>query len=365
MSRTVALCLTLLLPAATGTSGATGAPDGADGADAHVPAGPPASTVGLPAMTRAPRSAVVGQAAPPADTAAFPVRAARGLQGLALSLARDPRARAPLPGIGPPLEVLSPPPVLWLVRDLREVPGRRPAVEEDWVAGFADFGANLVALRAEGPGTDPAGLLRTFRHELAHLALHRATGGAAPRWLHEGYAQLVVGEWDWRRAWQLRWKLLHQGEILRGLSLDFPRREAEARTAYLLSYTAVHRLYRSGGGAALASFFDLLRRSGDLDQAMRATYGVTLDQFEDRWKQEVGDRYGWLYLLSRASLFWLAVTLLVIVAGWRRWRYNRRRMRELKRRERETAERWADRPDPRPLRPWEVPGQGHVDADEG
>jgi hypothetical protein len=41
------------------------------------------------------------------------------------------------------------------------------------------------------------------------------------------------------------------------------------------------------------------------------------------------DRYGWLYLLTRAALFWLLITVFVFVVGIRRFRHDRRRLQEM------------------------------------
>lgn len=267
----------------------------------------------------------------------FRIHASEGLEGTAQRLAADPLIRAELPGIGPPTTALERPVELWIVRDLREVPGDRASpADVPWVAGFADPGRNLVAVRAgeEGPGQMQA-LRGTFRHELAHLALHRATGGNAPRWLHEGYAQYAAGAWDWSESWRLRFLLLRSGgDLLRRLSLGFSGSRDDARAAYLLSYTAVQELAERGGGRALGSFFERLRQGETVDGALRDVYGVTLYQFEERWKEQVTDRYGWLYLLSRASLFWVALTVALLVLGFRRWRYDRRRWEEMRERER-------------------------------
>lgn len=298
------------------------------------------------------------------EGAPLPVRASPPLAELARNLAAHPATWAPMPGIGGPEAWFDEPPTLWIVEDLSEVPGGGPGRrEEEWAAGFADFERNVIAVRAgpEGPGRLDA-LRRTLRHELAHAALHRAAGGAAPRWLHEGYAQLVAGGWDWRQAWRLRFALMDEEELLRDLALDFPRDEERARTAYLLSYTAVQRLARGPEGAALGSLFERLREGATLDEAMRDVYAMTLDQFEKQWRESVKDRYGWLFLLGRASLFWVVLTLALLLLGWRRWRYDRRRWEQMREREAREEAFWA-----RLLgRTGSAPGGGGTaDADDG
>lgn len=278
------------------------------------------------------------------EGAPLPIRAEPGLEELARSLASDRAAWAPLPGIGDPATWFREPPTVWVVSDLSRVPG--PGTEP-WAAGFADASRNLIAIRAgHGAAGGLQGLRRTFRHELAHLALERATGGRATRWLHEGYAQIVSGSWDAGQAWRLRWALFRsEGSVLEQLSLSFPEDEQQAQIAYLLSYTAVNELARRGGSRALESFFRRLSEGATLDQAMRNTYGMTSAQFEERWRKTVQGRYGWLYALSRASVFWLLLTVAMLLLGWRRWRHERERWEELRRKEAAEASRgpWTGR----------------------
>lgn len=258
-------------------------------------------------------------------------RVGTGLEPLARSLARDSALFAPLPGIGDPAALFPDTVTIYLVRDLDSLAAPGSVVREEWVAGFADHRRLTIGVRAREAESGVGSIRSVLRHELAHLALNRATGGRAPRWLHEGYAQLATGDWDWRQAWRLRAELLKEGgDVLHNLSLGFAGRETEARSAYLLSYTAVHELWRRGGDAALGNFFAEMRRGADVDAALRSVYGLTVSQFEEQWKSSVTDRYGWLYVLSRASVFWVVLTVAVLLLGIRRWRYQKKRWEELR-----------------------------------
>lgn len=261
-----------------------------------------------------------------------------GLEELARDLAADDRLLSPFPGIGPLGDLFSDTLRVHLVREVSEHVREGSPLGRDWVAGFADPAGQRVVVEAKTARRGAAEMRRLVRHELAHLALHRAAGASAPRWLHEGYAQLVSGEWGTDRAWRLRFLFLRQGGgTLDRLRLGFPAGEQEARLAYLLSFTAVNEMYRMGGERGFARYFELLRTGSTPDQAMRRVYGLTLGQFEDQWRKTVSGRYGWLYLLTRAGLFWGVLSVAVLVLWWIRRRRKRRQLEEMREEEREEA----------------------------
>lgn len=151
-----------------------------------------------------------------------------------------------------------------------------------------------------------------------------------PRWFHEGYAQLASGSWNATDAWALRFAIL-QGrlESLESLSLDFARGRISADHAYLLSFTAVEFLYRLGGTAGFARLLERWRELGDLDPALRRTYGLTLGQFERLWRRDVGRRFGWLLVVAQAAVFWTILTILLLVLGYWKKRRTRQKLEAL------------------------------------
>jgi hypothetical protein len=266
-----------------------------------------------------------------ASGAPLRLHAEEGLERLAEILTGDSMAWLSFPGIGDlrpsPSDTID----VWLVRDLASLAQHRLGQPEEWVAGLAVPEERRIALRVGSDFEDAAGLRGIFRHELAHLALHEATGGHHPTWLGEGYAQFAAGLWGWDEAWQLRLVFFREGGgSLRDLDLRFRRQPLEVRLGYLLSYTAVHELAAMGGEAGLAALFARLRAGDSFDAALRRVFGVTEEQFETRWKRGVLDRYGWVYVLSRAGLFWVAVSILLFAVTARRVRQDRRRLEALR-----------------------------------
>lgn len=254
-----------------------------------------------------------------------------GLEGVAGLVATDTIAWRPFPGIGRLQDIRADTVELWLVREWGPGLPERLRRPEAWVAGVADPERGTIALRSGSNQELLPRLRAVFRHELAHLALHHATGGNSPRWLAEGYAQYASGLWGWEEAWQLRIVFFRRGgAALRNLDLRFRREPPEVRLGYLLSYTVVHELAALAGERGLAAFFARLRHGDSIDQGLRSVYGLTLEQFETRWRRSVLDRYGWLYLVSRATVFWFAVTCLVLFVSLRRARQDRRRLSALR-----------------------------------
>lgn len=203
----------------------------------------------------------------------------------------------------------------------------------EWGAGVAFPAAGLIVLPAydsrRGPTHD---LRRVLRHELAHVALGRYLAPVRPpRWFDEGYARWAAGEWNAEAAWKLRLAFAFgRAPPLDSLALDWPLRAQEAEVAYLLATTTVAYLVERGGERALAIFLARWREDGSLDRALRGTYGLTLSQFEEDWRREVKDDYGWAVFFSHSMVFWLFASLLLLMLFVVRRRRDRQRMDRLR-----------------------------------
>ena len=188
-----------------------------------------------------------------------------------------------------------------------------------WGAGAAFPGVNTIVLVAGG------NIDQVLRHEMAHLTLRNAVG-RVPRWFDEGYASRAAAEWSRLEALRVNWAMV-RGRVPTLIRLDRSLRSgaATARASYALATTAVLFLERLGGERGLEPLMRALKSTGDLDRALRRSYGLTLDQFEGRWHAELKSRYGWLLLATSFSAFW-SVTAAVLLALWAR-RRRRDRLR--------------------------------------
>ncbi|HET7228868.1 MAG TPA: hypothetical protein VFJ16_02570 [Longimicrobium sp.] len=250
----------------------------------------------------------------------------RGLARQVLASARTP---VRFPGLGPVAVPEST--TIVLAPDAQAFAAATGGGVPEWAGGVAIPDLRRIVL-PQYPGArvreDEQGTV--LRHEIAHLVLHDRLPGTIPRWFDEGYAEVASGGWDVEGAWQLRWGFVTGATPpLDSLALEWPRRAADARTAYLLSATAVDYLRRRGGERGMELLFANWREAGNFDEAVRTTFGITAGQLEEEWRSDVKTRYGWLAMLSNVALIWLAATVLVLAAWIPRRRRNRQRMAQM------------------------------------
>lgn len=210
-----------------------------------------------------------------------------------------------------------------------------PAVPE-WGAAVAMPTLSRVVVRGRGAGAAAGGDPRVvLRHELAHLALHEAMGDLPPRWFDEGYASYAAGEWGRDELLATNVALLFRRlPSLDALDDQLTGGAEEARGAYALSHRAVAELAALDPARGLSLLFVNWKESGRLDNAVRRSYGLTLDGFEERWQQRTRLRYGVLAVvgdLTVATMFALVIMIPLSVARRRR---DRERMDRLRRADR-------------------------------
>ncbi len=249
--------------------------------------------------------------------------------GKAVRVLRALEESLPLPG----LPVDGPTGVVVLLAPDEETFNRLTSGQTpDWGAAVAIPALSTIVIpsyaSARGPGWSDA---RVLRHEWAHIGLYQYLEGLrVPRWFSEGYAQWASGGWDWGEAWKLRIALAGEGNPLDSLALSWPRNRARAQTAYLLSATTIEYLVVQSGPRALEVLLGRWKELGSFEAAFRSTYGVTTAQFEEDWRRYVKDRYGWLFVLSHSAVFWMFLSVAVILMVSVRRRARRDRMARLR-----------------------------------
>ncbi len=194
--------------------------------------------------------------------------------------------------------------------------GRAP----EWGAAVAVPGARTILLRA-----DQGDLLRTLRHELAHLALHEAVPVRVPLWFDEGYAAWAAGEWERLGGLELNLAVV-RGAVpsLTGLDGALRGSASTADAAYALATSAVTELARRNPTGTLTPLLARLQAGEGFDEAVLATTGLSTGRFEQEWQRALKRRYtlgNWLI----AGGGWLLVALMLIWLVARRRRADRER----------------------------------------
>ena len=155
-------------------------------------------------------------------------------------------------------------------------------------------------------------------HEYAHLYIGQKAAAGLPRWLDEGLAMHLAGEWSLGHSIRLATAQLF-GKLIpfSRLEAGFPPENPELRLAYTQSYSMTRFVIRElFGGGGLDSF---LRQLSDPVRGTRMIYQLEnpliLRSLENQWKQSLGGRVrNLVFLLTSSSLLWFALATLFLLA---------------------------------------------------
>jgi tetratricopeptide (TPR) repeat protein len=149
-----------------------------------------------------------------------------------------------------------------------------------WASGLFDGKIRLLV----GPIRPPARELeRLVVHEYAHAAIHDLSRGRAPRWLHEGLAQILEG------ATSDPMLQVPGGLTLAGVeALAGEADPLRARTGYDISLWIVSDLLDRGGIESLRELLGRLGAGETIAQAIPRIYGLRLTELESQWRRVLG-----------------------------------------------------------------------------
>ena len=247
-------------------------------------------------------------------------------RALAKSLLEIAVSRDTFPGLPRPRQRV----VLALAPDRRRFREWVGPGAPEWGAAIAFPQSQRIIMQGRSAGSEAGNPLEVLRHEVAHLALHEFLGDRPPRWFDEGYASYAAREWNREDALAANIALALRGApTFEELDAQFSAGSVSAENAYALAYRAVVELAALDTARGLAPFFDAWRREPSLDRAVRATYGITLFDFEKRWRQRTRRRYGALALVGNVTLAGLVVLLAVLPLYIARRQRDRRRFAAL------------------------------------
>jgi len=121
-------------------------------------------------------------------------------------------------------------------------------------------------------------LKSVLTHEFTHAAIYDMTGGRCPAWLNEGLAMLLEG-------------LKPQEPVyvpLQELQKPFTGLESDqAIQAYKASLSASYFLTSQYDWAFVRLLFSKIQQGSDFETSFKETYGISLNEFEQRWKESL------------------------------------------------------------------------------
>jgi hypothetical protein len=175
----------------------------------------------------------------------------------------------------------------------------RPIEGATTAAAFGELRLAVISA-ASRLALDPPDLDSAFRHQLAHLALDEASGGAAlPRWLHEGFAVHAAGERSALRAQtlclaSLRGRLVPLSELDALLEQESP----EATIAGAQAADFARFLLQPDRQARFGDFIERARSGEPSAEALARSYGSGLAELELAWRGNMARRYGFVPVLA-------------------------------------------------------------------
>jgi hypothetical protein len=196
----------------------------------------------------------------------------------------------------------------------------------DWAVGVAYPHRNLIVL-LKGAGGD---ILKTFEHEMCHILLGRAFGsGHVPRWLHEGMAIIIAGEWSLQRLSTMTMAVL-TGKLLPmdGITHAFPRDKHRAEQAYCQSFYFISFLKSRFGDEEFRTFLSIYSSCKDFKLALWKAYFLRWDEIEELWLGYLKLRFSWIPILFSTSALWFLASLVFIWGYVHKKRKAREKMRQ-------------------------------------
>ena len=229
--------------------------------------------------------------------------------------------------LGTPLETEL---TVFAVRNIDEMRRYAPQGYDPplYANGFAAPAHGVVYLSFTNPGSWEVSDIRTVLvHELAHVALYRATGMEhIPRWFSEGFAVHFADESTFTRNRAL-WEATVRGRLLsmQELEHDFPSKQHQTNLAYAQSASFFSYLMAEhGGNAGLRQFLKLVKNGVAFHEAVISVYDAPVDYLEREWRRDLAKRYRTLPLLLSGGTIWVLASLLIVLAFVRR----RKRIRQ-------------------------------------
>ena len=197
----------------------------------------------------------------------------------------------------------------------------------EWAVGVAYPQLNMIVLLKNSGGD----ILKTFEHEMCHILLGQAFGPGhqVPRWLNEGMAVIVAGEWSMQRLSTMTMAVL-TGKLLPmdDITHAFPRDGRRAELAYCQSFYFISFLKSSFGNDAFRTFLNIYSVGKDFKLALWKAYYLRWDEIEQLWLEYLRLRFSWIPILFSTGALWFLASLIFIWGYIHKKRKAREKMRQ-------------------------------------
>ncbi|MFN0152050.1 MAG: peptidase MA family metallohydrolase [bacterium] len=150
-----------------------------------------------------------------------------------------------------------------------------------WMGGLFD---GKIRIPIRGVDRIDENVEKLLAHEYAHALVAEKTGGGAPGWIDEGFAQWIAGEWSGRRAEEA------SARLAGGALIDFASLEgsftritdpALAEAAYFQAFLAVDYLMERYGADDLQRYLALIAKDTRPADALEQVYHLTYERLAD------------------------------------------------------------------------------------
>jgi hypothetical protein len=176
----------------------------------------------------------------------------------------------------------------------------RKVAESDLVTALAVPQKDLIVIDYSKMNVHPFTLGTTLKHELCHLELHHhIPEGKLPRWFDEGVCQWVTGGLaeimtEGSRSILREATLSNRLIRIERLAESFPIEGKDLLLAYEESRSIVEYIKKEFGVSGVRSILEDMSRGDALEEAVRKSLLISLDELEKRWRSSLAEKTWWL-----------------------------------------------------------------------
>jgi|GEM_PF-2359601 len=181
-----------------------------------------------------------------------------------------------------------------------------------WSVGIAYPKKRLIVLRGDAT-QGPDEILRTLRHELAHIFLHNFSDRKIPKWFSEGFSMYFEDKRGLSRSFRLMRQAFTNSYIdIDTLEDSFPDNPLDVQNAYLTSSEFFSYLLSEIKEEGLYKVFEYVKEGLTFKLAIYRVSGKTVTEIEREFKRTSRFRYAWLPAITSTTTIWIFLTFLFL-----------------------------------------------------